>query len=99
MRLWHGLAEALQPDVVFISIARRLAGEIAFPVAGPVSVIHVVDGPRRTRLYQIEAQRRRLVSGREPLFVFGRAAQRPFGLISTEDKERAGASILEAAND
>jgi hypothetical protein len=97
MRLWHRLAEALQPDVVLISIARRLADRITFPVAGPVAVIHVVDGPRRTRPYQIEAQRRRLASGKKPLFVFGRAAQHPFGLISTEDKERAGASILEAS--
>jgi hypothetical protein len=97
MRLWHELAEVLQPDVVLISVARHLTAQIAFPGAGPVSVIHVVDGPQRRRPYQIEAQRRRLASGREPLFVFGPAAQKPFALIATEDKERAGASILEAS--
>jgi hypothetical protein len=95
-RLWHDLAEALQPDVVLVSVARHRLAQIASPATGPATVIHTVDGPCRRRPYHVEAQPRRLGSGKEPLFVFGAAAQQPFGLISREDKIRAGRSIREA---
>ena len=96
-RLWHELVEALQPDVVLISVARLRLRQIAFPAVEPESVVYVIDGPQRRRPYRIEGLRRRLASGKEPLFVFGPAAQQPFGLISAADKERAGARILEAS--
>ncbi len=95
VRLWHQLTEALEPDVVLISIARRLLNNIIFPVTVPVSTIHTVTGAHRSP-YRIEAWRCRLVSGKETLFIFGQAAQTPFGLISARDKARVGPSILAA---
>ena len=94
-RLWHQLTDVLQPDVVLISVARRLLGDITFPVTVPASTIHTVTGDRR-RPFRIGAWRCRLVSGKETLFVFGQAAQTPFGLISASDKVRAGPPILAA---
>jgi hypothetical protein len=87
------LTEALQPDVVLISVARHLLAAIAFPISAPASTIHTVTGDRRTP-YRIEVWRCRLASGKEPLFVFGPAAQTPFGKISARDKVRAGEAIL-----
>jgi hypothetical protein len=95
IRLWHELIETLQPDAVLISVARLLLDRIGFPASGPGSVIHPVDGSQRRRPYRIEGQRRRLASGKEPLFVFGPAAQQPFGLISARDKILAGMRIGE----
>lgn len=82
-RLWHELVEALQPDVVLISIARRRLSKIALPLIEPTCVIDTVDGPGRVRPYRIEAFRHELASGKAPLFVFGQASQTPFGSIST----------------
>lgn len=94
-RLWHELVEALQPDVVLISVARRRLSKVEFPLTEPASVIDTVDGPGRMRPYRIEAFRHALGSGRVPLFVFGQASQTPFGSISGVEKRRIGARILE----
>jgi hypothetical protein len=94
-RLWHELIEALQPDVVFISIARKRLSKITLPLIEPASVIDTVDGPGRARPYRIEAFRHELPSGKAPLFVFGQASQTPFGSISGLEKQRIGARVLE----
>ena len=95
-RLWHDLVEALQPDVVLISVSRHRLNLLAFPTVEPAIVMHTVDGPGRARPYPVEQFRCRLASGKVPLFVFGQAAQTPFGTISAADKQRVGASILRA---
>lgn len=101
VNLWHDLVEALQPDVVLVSVRRNLLSEIRFPVLEQPRVIHtVVDtraGTKRKRPYRVEAVRRRLASGKEPLFVFGESAQKPVGSVSTADKRLIGTRILEAA--
>lgn len=94
-RLWHELVDALQPDVVLISIARKRLSKIALPLIAPASVIDTVDGPGRVRPYRIEAFRHQLASGKAPLFVFGQASQTPFGSISGLEKQRIGARVLE----
>jgi hypothetical protein len=94
-RLWHELVEALQPDVVLISIARQRLSKIVLPLIEPASVIDTVDGPRRARPYRVEAFRYGLASGKAPLFVFGQASQTPFGSISGVEKQRIGARVLE----
>jgi hypothetical protein len=94
-RLWHELVEALQPDVVLISIARQRLSKIALPLIEPACVIETVDGPGRVRPYRIEAFRHELPSGKAPLFVFGQASQTPFGSISGFEKQRIGARVLE----
>jgi hypothetical protein len=94
-RLWHELVEALQPDVVLISIGRRRLSKIVFPLIEPASVIDIVDGHGRVRPYHVEAFRHKLASGKAPLFVFGPASQTPFGSISGVEKRRIGARILD----
>jgi hypothetical protein len=94
-RLWHELVDALQPDLVLISIGRRRLSKINFPLTEPASVIDTVDGPARARPYRVEAFRHELGSGKAPLFVFGQASQTPFGSISGLEKERIGARVLE----
>jgi hypothetical protein len=97
-RLWHELVEALQPDVVLISIKRRLLTNVVFPLVEPASVIYRVDGPRRVRYYDVQAFRHQLASGKTPLFVFGQASQTPFGSISATEKQRIGVRVLELLN-
>jgi hypothetical protein len=98
--IWHHLTEALQPDVVLVSVRRQLLDEITFPLTGDASVIHTVtetaDGEARASPYRVEAARRVLASGKEPLFIFGRASQTPFGSISHAEKQEVGRRILAA---
>lgn len=97
-RLWHQLVDALQPDVVLISVGRSRLSKIGFPLIQPASVIDTVDGPGRVRPYRVEAFRHELRSGKAPLFVFGQASQTPFGSISGLEKRRVGAGLLELLN-
>jgi len=97
-RLWHELVEALQPDVALVSVRRDRLSKISFPTTEPARCIYTVDGPTRRHPYHVEASRRMLTSGKEVLFVFGRAAQTPFGLVSGADKRFIGARILESLN-
>ena len=91
--LWHELVEYLQPDVVLISVKRAHLAKIRFPVVTEPRPIYKVE---RDRSYVIELSRRKLDSGKEPYFVFGMAAQKPFGLISSAAKRAAGEAIREA---
>jgi hypothetical protein len=94
-RLWHKLIEALQPDVVLISVRRQRLDNIVFPLAERASLVDTVDNPGRARPYRVEAFRHRLPCGKTPLFVFGQAAQTPFGSVSGAAKERIGKHIRE----
>jgi hypothetical protein len=77
-----------------ISVARQRLKSIAFPLAEPSSVAYTVDGPDRARPYRVKTFRHEILSGKTPLFVFGQAAQTPFGSISGTEKQRIGARIL-----
>jgi hypothetical protein len=92
-KLWHDLVEALQPDVVLVSVKRQRLRHIAFPLADPARVIHTVDGPKRTRPYFVESFHHELATGKRPLFVFGQASQTPFGSISGAEKRLIGARV------
>jgi hypothetical protein len=94
--LWHDLVEHLQPDVVLISIKREHLSKIRFPLTVQPSPIYTVE---RDRPYVIELSRRRLASGKQPFFVFGMAAQTPFGLISAKAKRAAGRAIREVVDE
>jgi hypothetical protein len=102
VELWHDLVEELQPDVVLVSVRRDLLAEIRFPELGRRRVIHTVsrtlDGTKRKRPYEVEVVRRRLASGKEPLFAFGRVVNHPFGSVSAADQQAIGARIQEAAD-
>jgi hypothetical protein len=93
--LWHQLVEHLQPNIVLISVKRQHLTNIRFPIIQPSRPIFTVD---RDRPYVIEMFRGRLESGKEPFFVFGKAAQTPFGLISGVSKRSAGRAIREVVD-
>ncbi|HEY0736606.1 MAG TPA: hypothetical protein VGD69_16940 [Herpetosiphonaceae bacterium] len=95
--LWHRLVEYLAPDVMLISIARHLLKQIRFEIVTPWQPIYTIeqrkDGSVKRHAYTVEAATIRLGSGKLTRIVFGRAAHKPFGLISNADKVAIGATI------
>lgn len=97
--LWHMLLEELRPQIVAFSVARAYLDDIAFDALTDWRVIHRIrrkaDGALRQHPYDVEA-RWYDVGGERTLFVFGTAAQTPFGSLSSSHKQKAGQAILEA---
>ena len=98
--LWHLLLRCLKPQVVVLSVAEHYLKYIEFkPLDEAWSTLHTLDrtanGSQRSRPYEVR-KRWYDVDGQRSLFVFGRAAQMPFGLISTDQKRAVGKMMLEA---
>ena len=98
--LWHLLLEALRPQIVTLSVARRHIDRIRFPpTTERWKAIHTFErtgnGATRSRRYEVRA-RWYGVDRERSLFVFGPAAQTPFGLLADAQKREAGAVTLEA---
>ena len=98
--LWHLLLETLQPQIVVLSVARKHLERITFtPEKTEWQRIHVFkktgDGERRSRPYEIRG-RWYEVGGEWALFIFGEAAQKPFGSLHTTQKREAGTLLMEA---
>ena len=101
--LWHLLLEALKPQVVVLSVAKHHLGRIEFESQDDDwSVIHTVDqtvsGVPRSRPYEVRAHWYD-VGGQLSMFVYGRPAQTPFGLVSDLHKREIGATMLEVYRD
>lgn len=90
--LWHALVRALRPDVLVVSVAQQHLANIEFERVGEKSEIFRIE---RSRPYSVVAQWLRLTPNNQALLVFGRAAQRPFGTVSAEDRRRIGRRIEE----
>ena len=98
-RLWHDLLTALRPQVVALSVATEHLARVEFePLGGEWEVIHTFgrtgSGAPRSRPYEVTA-RWYQVGGEPSLFVFGRAAQKPFGVLHDAQKRDLGAIALE----
>ena len=100
--LWHNLLEALRPQVVFLSVAKRHLGRIGFAPISDWETVHIFErtdsGALRKRRYKVMA-RWYEIGGERALFVFGQAAQRPFGSLSDRQKREAGAMAQEIYRD
>ena len=100
--LWHMLLEELKPQIVALSVAKAHLKRIKFTPLTNWEVIHAfkrkANGDPRPRPYEIHG-RWYDVGGEQSLFIFGRAAQKPFGLLANTQKEEAGALGLEAYHD
>ena len=97
--LWHSLLEALRPNLVLMSVAKRHLNRIKFkPIDGEWENIHTFDkkgnGEPRSRPYEVLARRHK-IGGMPSLLVFGRAAQKPFSLLHDSQKRELGEIIRE----
>ena len=92
LRLWHDLVGLLRPHLVILSVARKHLDELRFPWDGPWRPLHTLTtskrGPRR-KPYVVECRTTR----EGPVFVFGPAAQKPFGTVSGEDRIDIGQRV------
>ena len=100
--LWHMLLEELRPQIVALSVAKAHLKRIKFEPLTEWQVIHAFGrtasgGPRRTP-YEISA-RWYDAGGERSLFVFGAAAQKPFGTLAADQKREAGRLLLETYGD
>lgn len=100
--LWHMLLEELRPQIVALSVARAHLKRIKFAPMTNWEVIHVfgrtASGELRSRPYEI-CTRWYDVGGERSLFMFGAAAQMPFGTLAADQKRKAGELLLEAYGD
>ena len=96
--LWHALLDVLCPHFVVLSVASKHLMRIKFAPVAEWEVIHVFtrtgQGRPRSRPYEVRA-RSYEIDGEQSLFVFGPAAQKPFGLLSDNQKYEVGAIVLE----
>ena len=97
--LWHRLLAVLRPQVVALSVARRHLSRIEFDALTDWEVIRWFEstssGAPRKRPYEVST-RWYEVGGERALFVFGRAANTPFGLLQAAQRHEAGTIVLEA---
>lgn len=97
--LWHTLLENLRPQVVALSVARSNLERIKFAPLSDWKIIHrfaqTADGRPRSHPYEVYTRWHK-VDGGQSLFVFGRAAQKPFGLLHDCQKRQAGQKALKA---
>ena len=95
--LWHGLLAELRPHIVALSVAKKHLERIEFAPMDEWKTVHVftrtASGALRSQPYEVRA-RRYEVGGEPSLFVFGRAATKPFGLLSDVHKRETGAITL-----
>lgn len=89
----------LRPQIIIFSIARVHLERIKFVPQTNWNVIFRIaktsSGKSRSKPYDIST-RWYYVEGERAMFIFGRAAQLPFGLISADQKRQAGKLVLEA---
>lgn len=93
--LWHDLMRVLRPDAIVISVARRHLDKIRFEALGRRLAIDKLESEKRSKPYVTQGWRVSLDSDSQPLVVFGRAANQPFGLVSHEHRTKIGRRIGE----
>jgi hypothetical protein len=95
--LWHRLVEALEPDILLVSIRRKLLGEISFEKVSDWEDVKVflmkTNGSPRVIPYRVQACWIRVSFKRNTLLVFGDAAQEPFGTLGNAQRTEAGSII------
>jgi hypothetical protein len=92
VKLWHELVVQLNPDIVVISIARHHLDKIRFSISGWERIYRL----ERKNPYIIEAASLQIDGARPSMVVFGKAAQKPFGVVSGDEKMKIGAIIRSA---
>ena len=100
--LWHTLLKVLRPQIVALSVARKHLRRIEFEPKTEWETVHEFkrtrSGAPRRRPYEVLA-RWYDVGDERSLFIFGQAAQTPFGLLSDTGKRETGAIALKKYRD
>ena len=100
--LWHNLVRELRPQIVAISVAKAHLERIEFEPVADCECTYAFEkkanGELRKRPYEIRA-RWYDVGGDRSLFLFGVAAQTPFGTLAACQKREAGEMLLEVYRD
>lgn len=89
--LWHQLIDELQPHLALISVAARHLSKISFPSKNDWQPVFSIP---RKKPYEVKHSARQLSSGFVTDFVFGQAAQLPFGSLSMQAKESIGTKLF-----
>ena len=96
--LWHDLLNVLAPQVVVISVAKDRLKQIQFHALSDWVDVHVFeqtkDGLPRKTPFKVMT-RGHEISGEQSLFVFGKAAEKPLGLLGDRQKREAGVIVKE----
>jgi hypothetical protein len=82
-RLWSALIEHLAPDLIIASVAREHIRKIDALSPDYWDTIHTIE---RGNPYEVRVLEKQLGNGKGCYVVFGPAAQKPFGTVSTKDK-------------
>ena len=90
--LWHRLVDALMPDVIIASVAGDHLNKVNFPRLGEWQTVHTVERENPYHVRLVEVCRG---AGKKSALVFGKAANTPFGTVSTADKQRIGERLKE----
>jgi hypothetical protein len=84
--LWHSLVEHLRPHFILISVAKQHLPKIQFPALVDWRTVYTLprENPYELRhcVVQLEESSANVV--------FGQAAQKPFGTVSSVDKSKMG---------
>lgn len=89
--IWKELIEELQPDIMFVSIPRRLFKSIFTSEGKQLTVFFKKkNGVDRKKPYTVEKFEYLLKSNKRVNVIFGQAANKPFGSISTDQKNKIG---------
>ncbi len=100
--LWRALLEELRPQIVVLSVRKEYLDHIEFAPITNWEVIHTFrrtsNGDFRRKPYEVCA-RWYEVAGELSLFLFGAAAQTPFGKLAAAQKREAGEMLLKEHQD
>ena len=101
IQIWHELIASLMPHFVLISVAKHHLAKIKYAKRDEWKTVLTFDktanGATRKTPYEIKRVSF-VVLGSETKFIFGRAAQTPFGLLGNEQANDAGRFIYEMAS-
>ena len=87
VQLWHKLIDYLEPDVILLSVAGEHLSKIRFETINDWETVYTTQ---MDRPYLLNSKRIALSSGKQSSIYFGRAAELPFGFISSETKYSIG---------
>lgn len=94
--IWKELIEELQPDIMLMSVPKALLERIVLTRKSKIlTLTFKKDGTPRKRAYDVISYNYKLKSGKESQVIWGQAANKPFGLISNEQKVSIANAIRE----